>query len=63
MPMLMMLMCTIADKKESLRALFKEYERLSKLSGLELNADKTEVMRLGKNHLEKLYGYVLGKKL
>ena len=29
----------------SVQEVFKEYERLTKLSGLELNADKTEIMR------------------
>jgi hypothetical protein len=32
------------DSKRSLRYVFKEYERLSKASGLILNADKTEIL-------------------
>ena len=34
----------------SLKELFKEYERLTLASGLELNADKTEIMRLGEEN-------------
>jgi hypothetical protein len=40
---------TIRDSINSLRELFKEYERLTNASGLMLNADKTEIMKLGKN--------------
>ena len=39
--------CTIADNAAALENIFVEYERLTSLSGLELNADKTEVMRIG----------------
>ena len=39
--------CTISDNEESLKELFKEYERLTRMSGLELNADKTELMKIG----------------
>ena len=39
--------CTIADSTVSIQAVFTEYERLSKRSGLVLNADKTEIMTLG----------------
>ena len=39
--------CIIKDSDEALQAIFDEYERLTKMSGLELNADKTELMRLG----------------
>ena len=35
---------TIKDSETSLRALFYEYERLTKMSKLELNADKTELL-------------------
>jgi hypothetical protein len=38
--------------KNSLRnvqEIFREYERLTRLSGLELNADKTEILRIGVN--------------
>ena len=34
--------CIMRDSHPSLNALFKEYERLTKQSGLELNAEKTE---------------------
>ena len=39
--------CITTDKLTSIQALFDEYERLTKMSGLELNADKTELIRLG----------------
>ena len=39
----------INNSIDSARLVFKEYERLSKLSGLELNADKTELMQMGFN--------------
>ena len=39
--------CTIVDSDKSLQCLFKEYERLTSLSGLELNANKTEILCLG----------------
>jgi hypothetical protein len=35
------------NKVESLREVFREYERLTRISGLELNADKTEILQLG----------------
>jgi len=35
------------NKEESIREVFKEYERLTRKSGLELNADKTEILQLG----------------
>ena len=38
----------IKNKAESLKAVFKEYARLTKVSGLELNAEKTELMKLRK---------------
>ena len=37
--------CTIKRTNEGLRAIFSEYARLTRLAGLELNADKTELMR------------------
>ena len=46
---------TVKDNEMSLRALFQEYERLTKMSGLELNADKTELMRIGLNVGECTY--------
>ena len=41
--------CTIKKSQMSLENLFFEYERLSRRSGLILNADKTEIMSLGSN--------------
>ena len=41
--------CITIDNETSLKELFREYERLTRASGLELNADKTEIMRLGNN--------------
>ena len=38
---------TIKDTAEGVKAVFKEYERLTIKSGLELNADKTEIMQMG----------------
>jgi len=38
----------IRNTRESLQELFNEYSRLTNLSGLELNADKTEIMRVKK---------------
>ena len=54
---------TIQDEDESLSAVFKEYERLTKLSGLELNADKTEIMKFGNERPVKTYDLTyLGKE-
>ena len=44
--------CIMRDSQISLQALFKEYERLTVLSGLELNAEKTELIKLGSNDPE-----------
>ena len=41
--------CVMKDCPIALQALFDEYERLTAMSGLELNADKTELIRLGSN--------------
>ena len=38
--------CVMLDEESSLKELFKEYEKLTLASGLELNAEKTEIMRL-----------------
>ena len=38
---------TIEDNLLGVKALFQEYERLTKVSGLELNADKTELLKIG----------------
>ncbi len=35
------------NKLESVQEVFFEYERLTRKSGLELNADKTEILRIG----------------
>ena len=45
----------VRDDGRSVQAIFKEYERLTVLSGLELNADKTEIMRVGQHRQEQLY--------
>ena len=39
--------CTVANSVHSLQEIFIEYERLTKVSGLELNADKTEILKFG----------------
>ena len=36
--------CTVSDDETSLKGIFKEYERFTRMSGLELNADKTEAI-------------------
>ena len=46
---------TIKDNPRSVQALFREYERLTKMSGLELNAGKTELMLIGRNPIERSY--------
>ena len=46
---------TIKDSAACIQALFREYERLTRMSGLELNADKTELMLLGAHPGEKSY--------
>ena len=52
----------ISDDIGSLQALFVEYEALTKNSGLQLNADKTELMKIGSNPVESSYNvnYRLG---
>ena len=42
--------CILNNDLISLQALFNEYDRLTNLSGLCLNADKTEIMRIKKRH-------------
>ena len=44
----------IKNERSSLQELFKEYGRLTEASGLELNADKTEIMHL--NHRNQIVG-------
>ena len=47
--------CVIDDREQTLQCVFNEYEKLTHNSGLELNADKTEIFRLGKNPIERQY--------
>ena len=54
---------TINDDTDSIKGLFKEYERLTKMSGLELNADKTELMRIGQGPIEKNYDVLYQSKI
>ena len=54
---------TIKNDELSLQALFCEYERLTKQSGLELNADKTEVMLIGRSPNERSYDINYRNKL
>ena len=44
----------IKNNLRSLQELFKEYERLTRKSGLQLNAEKTEIIRLKKTNCEQL---------
>jgi len=46
---------TTKDGQDTIQAVFSEYERLSKQSGLVLNAEKTEIMRLGQNRAARMY--------
>ena len=39
--------CLVMPEKESLNGVFKQYERLTEVSGLKLNADKTEIIAKG----------------
>ena len=41
--------CIAEDSEACLQNVFIEYDRLTSISGLELNADKTEIMKLGTN--------------
>ena len=43
--------CLTVNTRENLQLIFKEYERLSRKSGLELNANKTEILRLRSRNL------------
>ena len=54
------LSCIVKNNAESIQGIFNEYERLSKLSGLTLIADKTELMRLRRNRgrlVDRLVNY------
>ena len=42
------------NNRNSIKGIFKEYERFTRISGLELNADKTEVLRIGHKKFENL---------
>ncbi len=42
--------------------IFLEYERLTNRSGLELNADKTEILVMNTNRTEKVKFQYLGKQ-
>ena len=46
--------CVTRNKIGSIQEIFREYERLTRLSGLTLNADKTEVLRIRSNNLPQL---------
>jgi exonuclease III len=41
--------CVIANEAEGKQALFKQYEDFTKISGLRLNAEKTEIYEFGNN--------------
>ena len=45
---------TIKNTPAGIQEIFREYERLSRNSGLELNADKTEILNFGSNR-DQLY--------
>ena len=53
--------CTIKDSQESLQIVFAEYEKLSRRSGLILNAGKTEVMTLGSSEPKSFRIRYLGR--
>ena len=42
--------CVTKNNPSSVQGIFDEYDRLTKLSGLELNADKTEMLRFKSGH-------------
>ena len=52
---------TIKDTDEGIKELFREYERLSKISGLELNADKTEILQFGSSRKRAFEAPYLGQ--
>ena len=45
----------IKDNCISLKNLFKTYHQFSKISGIELNTTKTEIMRIGDEQIQKDY--------
>ena len=48
--------------RKSIQAVFSEYEKLTRMSGLELNAEKTEILVMNLNESEELQFKYLGKK-
>ena len=44
--------CVTKNNQSCIQQIFKEYERLTKLSGLTLNAEKTEILRIKSNNLQ-----------
>ena len=45
----------IKECNRSIKKLFKTYHSFSKISGIELNTAKTEILRIGDEHIEKEY--------
>ena len=45
----------IKECSRSIKKLFKTYHSFSKISGIELNTTKTEILRIGDEHIEKEY--------
>ena len=43
--------CSVLNKPECVQEIFNEYQRLTRMSGLQLNADKTELLHLKSNNL------------
>ena len=48
---------TVKCEVNTVQEVFKEYERLTKQSGLELNADKTEIMKIGGNERQSIFHF------
>ena len=48
----------IKDTASTLKNLFKTYHQFSKISGIELNTTKTEILRIGDEHDEREYTIV-----
>jgi hypothetical protein len=51
------------NNSDSIRNVFREYEKLTELSGLELNAEKTEILALKSKELRKFKVHYLGKPI
>ena len=45
----------IKECSRSIKKLFKTYHSFSKISGIELNTTKTEILRIGDEHIGKEY--------